>query len=102
MRPIADYVGELPGAHAHPIQIRGIEDLTMQAMRRHPSLALDPSLTSQTSFFMRLQAENPLELAAGLNRLADDIGSGRLPDSYARDMAHGDAYLVVWTKGDAA
>ena len=101
MRPIADYVGQLPGAQAHPIQIRGIEDLTMQAMRRHPSLALDPSLTSQTSFFMRLQAENPQELAAGLSRLADDIGSGRLPDSYDRDMADGDAYLVVLTKGEA-
>lgn len=98
MRPISDYVSELPGAMALPLQIRGTEDLTMQAMRRHPSLALNPELTAQTSFFTRLQAENPQELTAGLRRLAEDVESGHLPDSYDRDMDDGDAYLVTWQK----
>jgi len=98
MRPIAEYVNELPGATPHPIQIRGTDDLTMQVMRRHPSLALDPELTGQTSFFTRLQSENPQELATGLVRLAEDINFGRLPDSHDRDLVDGDAYLVVWQK----
>ena len=102
MRPVSDYLSELPGSMALPLQIRGTEDLTMQAMRRHPSLALDPGLTAQTSFFARLQAENPQELAAGLRRLAEDVDSGRLPDSYNRDMDDGDAYLVTWQRPENA
>lgn len=98
MRPISEYVCELPGAVATPLQIRGTKDLTMQAMRRHPTLALDPELTAQTSFFTRMHAENPHELVAGLKRLAADIESGHLPDTHDRDMAHGDAYFVTWQK----
>jgi len=102
MRPISEYVSELPGAVALPLQIRGTEDLTMQAMRRHPSLALDPELTAQTSFFTRLQADNPQELAEGMRQLAEDIDSGRLPESYNRDTDGGDAYLVTWQKPERA
>jgi ubiquinone/menaquinone biosynthesis C-methylase UbiE len=102
MRPISEYMRELPGAVAMPLQIRGTEDLTMQAMRRHPALALDPELTAQTSFFTRLHSENPQELAAGLERLAEDIESGRLPDAYDQDITDGDAYLVTWQKPEHA
>ena len=102
MRPIAEYVRELPGSVAHPLQIRGTEDLTMQVMRRHPALALHPELIGQTSFFTRLQSENPEELSTGLGRLAEDIDFDRLPDSYDRDLADGDAYLVTWLKPEAA
>lgn len=98
MRPISDYLGALPGAKALPLQIRGIDDLTMHVMRRHPYLALDPDLHSQTSFFARLQKEAPEELETGLQRLADDIESGLLPSSYDRDLADGDAYFVTWRK----
>lgn len=98
MRPISDYLSALPGASALPLQIRGIDDLTMHVMRRHPSLALDPELNSQTSFFARLREEAPEELGSGLQRLAHDIESGLLPESYDRDLADGDAYLVTWQK----
>lgn len=98
MRPISDYLGALPGAAAQPLQIRGIDDLTMHVMRRHPSLALDPELISQTSFFARLHKEAPEELESGLRRLADDIKFGLLPASYDRDLADGDAYFVTWQK----
>lgn len=98
MRPIAEYVAALPGASASPMQIRGTDDLTMQIMRRHPQLALDPTLTAQTSYFARLSKENPDELALGMQRLARDISAGRLPVGYDRDLPDGDAYRVIWAK----
>ena len=97
-RPIAEYAAELPGADVQPLQIRGTGDLTMHVMRRHPSLALDPGLSAQTSFFARMLREHPAELQAGLARLASDISSGSLPAGYDRDLPDGDAYLVTWRK----
>lgn len=102
MQPVAAYLGELPGARATPLQIRSTQDLTMQVMRRHPALALDPRLTAQTSYFARLRDENPDELAAGLDRLAADLAAGRLPEGFDRDLPDGDAYLVTWISDEAA
>jgi ubiquinone/menaquinone biosynthesis C-methylase UbiE len=98
MRPIANYLDELEGAEAMALQIRKTDDLTMQVMRRHPELALNPNLISQTSFFTRLSEENPSELTEGLARLATDIASGRLPTGFDSDLPDGDAYLVTWRK----
>lgn len=98
MRPISEYLSALPGASVLPLQIRGVDDLTMHAMRRHPPLALDPELNSQTSFFARLREEAPEELELGLRRLAHDIESNLLPALYDRDLVDGDAYFVTWQK----
>ena len=98
MKPIATYLDELPGASAIALQIRGTDDLTMQAMRRHPELALEPELTAQTSFFARLREENPAEFESGIQRLAADLAGGQLPADFDRDLADGDAYLVTWRK----
>ncbi len=63
--PLAAYQEALPGSTPLALHIRRTDDLTMQAMRRHPHLALDESLAAQTSYFARLAAEDPAGLALG-------------------------------------
>jgi ubiquinone/menaquinone biosynthesis C-methylase UbiE len=98
LRPLSDYLSELLGAEALPLQIRRTDDLTMQVMRRHPALALDPALCMQTSFFARLHREDPDGMARGLASLAADIDAGDLPAGYDADLGCGDATLLTWRK----
>lgn len=96
--PLAEYQDALPGARAIPLNIRGTDDLTMQIMRRHPRLALDATLARQTSYFARLEAEDPEGLAKGRAQLARDLSEGTLPENHADDLPQGDAALLAWQK----
>jgi ubiquinone/menaquinone biosynthesis C-methylase UbiE len=95
---LAEYQSELPGSRALPLHIRGTDDLTMQIMRRHPRLALDETLARQTSYFARLEAEDPQGLAQGRARLARDLAANTLPTNHSDDLPQGDATLLVWRK----
>lgn len=98
---LADYQAELPDSRAIPLQIRATDDLTMQIMRRHPHLALDAELARQTSYFARLEIEDPDGLAQGRARLAHDVAAGALPENHADDLPQGDATLLIWSKPEA-
>lgn len=95
---LAEYQDALPGSRALPLHIRATDDLTMQIMRRHPRLALDEALARQTSYFARLEAEDPVGLAQGRARLARDLAAGTLPVNHSGDLPQGDATLLVWRK----
>jgi ubiquinone/menaquinone biosynthesis C-methylase UbiE len=95
---LADYQNALPGSRALPLHIRGTDDLTMQIMRRHPRIALDETLARQTSYFARLEAEDPEGLAQGRARLARDLAANSLPADYTEDLPQGDATLLIWRK----
>jgi demethylmenaquinone methyltransferase/2-methoxy-6-polyprenyl-1,4-benzoquinol methylase len=95
---LAEYQNALPGSRALPLQIRGTDDLTMQIMRRHPQLALDENLARQTSYFARLEAEDPEGLAQGRAQLARDLAAKTLPADHTDDLPQGDATLLVWRK----
>jgi demethylmenaquinone methyltransferase/2-methoxy-6-polyprenyl-1,4-benzoquinol methylase len=96
--PLAEYQNALPGSRALRLHIRGTDDLTMQIMRRHPQLALDENLARQTSYFARLEAEDPQGLAQGRSRLARDLAANSLPADYTDDLPQGDATLLIWRK----
>jgi len=98
--PLADYQDALPGSRALSLHIRGTDDLTMQIMRRHPRLALDERLARQTSYFARLEAEDPEGLAKGRTQLARDLAEGALPENHADDLPQGDATLLVWRRAE--
>jgi ubiquinone/menaquinone biosynthesis C-methylase UbiE len=100
--PLGEYQNALPGSRAFPLHIRGTDDLTMQVMRRHPQLALDQNLARQTSYFARLEAEDPEGLAEGRAQLARDLAANTLPANHADDLPQGDATLLVWRKPMAA
>jgi ubiquinone/menaquinone biosynthesis C-methylase UbiE len=95
---LSEYQNALPGSRALPLHIRGTDDLTMQIMRRHPRLALDETLARQTSYFARLEAEDPQGLAQGRARLARDLAASTLPTNHSDDLPQGDATLLVWRK----
>jgi ubiquinone/menaquinone biosynthesis C-methylase UbiE len=96
--PLAEYQNALPGSRALALHIRGTDDLTMQVMRRHPQLALDENLARQTSYFARLEAEDPEGLAQGRARLARALAASSLPADYTDDLPQGDATLLIWRK----
>ena len=95
---LVEYQDALPGSRALPLHIRGTDDLTMQIMRRHPRLALDEALARQTSYFARLEVEDPEGLAEGRAQLARDLAANTLPANHADDLPQGDATLLVWRK----
>ena len=78
-------------------------DGSMAALCRHPSTLLDPSARAQTSYFERAEADFPDELAAGLQRLEDDLAAGRRPDEEVAGVRDriGDAALITWTSHGA-
>ncbi len=99
---LAEFQAALPGSRATPLQIRDVDDLTMQIMRRHPHLALDEALARQTSYFARLEAEDPEGLARGREQLARDVAEGAIPEERLEDLPQGDATLLVWRRPEQA
>jgi demethylmenaquinone methyltransferase/2-methoxy-6-polyprenyl-1,4-benzoquinol methylase len=95
---LSTILAELPGAEVAPVFLEDLEDMSMAALQRHPELILDPDLRRQTSYFERLAARNPDELAAGLERLRQDLDAGVDPrERVAAARAEiGDATLLCW------
>jgi demethylmenaquinone methyltransferase/2-methoxy-6-polyprenyl-1,4-benzoquinol methylase len=82
----------LPGARRTEVVLRDLEDASLAALAAHPELVLEPRWHRQTSYFERLERDEPDELAAGLIRLRADVQGGRAPRS------PGVATLLAWTK----
>jgi len=86
-----DLLNELPGARRIELVFRDLEDASLAALSAFPEKILDPAWRSQTSYFERLGRDHPDELAAGLERLREDIAAGRPP------QGHGRATVLAWT-----
>jgi SAM-dependent methyltransferase len=82
----------LPGAQWHLFALGDLADASLAALAAHPEKLLDECWRAQTSYFERLGRENPDELSAGLQRLAELLGGGDLP------RRPGLASLLAWTK----
>ena len=82
----------LPGAHWHQFALRDLADASLAALAAHPEKLLEERWRAQTSYFERLQRENPDELNAGLQRLAELLAAGEAP------TRPGLASLLAWTK----
>lgn len=97
-QPIAEVLDALPGARAVPFWFSDLVDGSMAAMCRYPSTVLDGDLRGQTSFFERLERDNPDGLDAGLHAIARDLEDGRRPHEEVGRLRDeiGDGTLVFW------
>jgi hypothetical protein len=75
-----------------PVRPGRLADASLAALAADPEKLLDERWRAQTSYFERLQRENPDELSAGLQRLAELLGAGDAPRRL------GLASLLAWTK----
>lgn len=96
---LTDLLAQLPGAHAGPFLYEDLTDGTMAALCRHPPLLLDPARRSQTSFFGRLERDDPAELREGISKLERDLARGRRPDLEVAQLRAriGDGSVIAWT-----
>lgn len=105
-QPIDEVRAELPQARLLQIRYTDSVDGSLAAMCRDPESILDEARRANTSFFQRLQRDNPGELAIGLADLWRDIAGGRRPheepDVERRRRLWGDALVVCWTKPGGA
>jgi len=97
---LADVVAALPGATVRPFEFGDLDDASLAAMCRFPERLLDPAHRARTSFFERLAADDPAELARGLDRLAHDLARGRRPDEEMAPLRArwGDGAVVAWRR----
>lgn len=95
-----EILASLPGARVENFEFTDLEDASMAALCRYPQLLLDPAWRLQTSFFERIEAGDPEELAAGLARLEHDLRSGRRPDEEVASLRaqQGDGTIIAWQK----
>jgi SAM-dependent methyltransferase len=89
---MADMLTQLPGAQHHPVLFEDLEDASLAALASHPEKVLDKKWRTQTSYFERLQRDNPSELHAGLESLRTKLAAGWTP------TAPGRASVLSWTK----
>lgn len=90
--PLAEFADLLPGMKRVEITYDDLEDASMAALSARPELILEERWRRQTSFFERLERDHPEDLQAGLNRLEDDIATGRPPTNA------GSASMISWKK----
>ncbi len=90
--PLAELLGELPGATVLDVEYLDIQDGSMAAMMSHPELVLDAHRRSQTSYFERMARDHPDELQQGLDRLARELSKGEGPNRSGR------ATMIAWGK----
>lgn len=90
----------LPGLGLTPYRYEDLEDGSLAAMCREPALLLDPDRRSQTSFFERLERDDPDELASGLERLERDLAAARDPTQAAAAARErwGDGVVGRWVR----
>lgn len=91
--PVSEFQHQLPGAEISRLRLTDLSDASMAALAGHPRLLLEERWRRQTSYFERLERDHSDELSAGLQRLADDLDKGRVPDRES-----GSATLIGWQK----
>lgn len=74
----------VPGARTIPVVWRDLEDGSLAALGAHPEKLLDPTWHRQTSYFERLQRDQPEELREGLRKLEADVEAGTAPRTPGR------------------
>jgi SAM-dependent methyltransferase len=82
----------LPGARRLPVVFRDLDDASLAALASHPDRVLDDRWRRQTSYFERLERDDPDELRAGLERLAGELAAGRPP------RGQGEASMLAWAR----
>ena len=82
----------LPGAERLPVLYEDMCDGSMAALLGCPELVLERDWRMKTSFFERLEREDPSGLEEGLARLAVDLEGGRAP------RRPGGASVIAWRK----
>jgi ubiquinone/menaquinone biosynthesis C-methylase UbiE len=92
--PVSELRALLPGAGQHEIVLEDLTDGSLAALAGHPEKVLERQWRAQTSYFERLQRDNPAELDAGLCRLASDVTAGRATRRPGR------ASILAWSKED--
>jgi SAM-dependent methyltransferase len=90
--PLADMLAQLPGALHHPVLFDDLQDASLAALASHPEKILEEQWRAQTSYFERLQRDDPGELHAGLESLRTKLDAGWAP------AAPGRASVLSWTK----
>lgn len=95
-----ELVAARPGLSLTPYRYDDLGDGSLAALCRRPALLLDPGRRSQTSFFERLEREDPEELASGLERLQRDLEAGADPAASVFDArrAWGDGVIGRWMR----
>jgi ubiquinone/menaquinone biosynthesis C-methylase UbiE len=89
---LADILAQLPDAQHHPILFEDLEDASLAALASHPEKILDEQWRAQTSYFERLQRDDPGELHIGLESLRTKLAAGWTPATPGR------ASVLSWTK----
>jgi ubiquinone/menaquinone biosynthesis C-methylase UbiE len=87
-----ELVAHLPGARRLPVVFADLQDASLAALAGWPELVLEDGWRRQTSFFERLERDEPEEMAEGLRRLAADLEAGRGP------RGQGVASVLAWVK----
>jgi ubiquinone/menaquinone biosynthesis C-methylase UbiE len=97
---LEEILSELPGATVTRFEFTDLVDASMSALCRYPHLLLDPEWRMQTSFFERLERDDPAHLEEGLERLRRDLAKGVRPDEDVADLRaqHGDGTIVGWVR----
>lgn len=90
--PLRTIMDLLPGATRGEIVFTDLEDASLAALAARPELILEERWRRQTSYFERLEREDPGGLADGLRRLAADVAAGRAPTRAGR------ASVLAWSK----
>jgi ubiquinone/menaquinone biosynthesis C-methylase UbiE len=89
---MADMLAQLPGARHHRVLFEDLKDASLAALASHPEKVLEERWRTQTSYFERLQRDNPGELSTGLERLRRRLAAGWAPGCPGR------ASVLSWTK----
>jgi SAM-dependent methyltransferase len=90
--PVSELLALLPGARRREIVLDDLADGSLAALAGHPEKVLERRWRAQTSYFERLQRDNPAELDAGLRQLASDVTAGRATRRPGR------ASVLAWRK----
>jgi SAM-dependent methyltransferase len=95
---LAALTAHLPGTTAVPIWFADLADASIGALCAFPEAMLDERLRRQTSFFGRLEHDNPAELSTGLDRLREMLSQGEDPRTGRQEARArlGDATILLW------
>jgi molybdopterin-guanine dinucleotide biosynthesis protein A/ubiquinone/menaquinone biosynthesis C-methylase UbiE len=95
-QPVAELLTMLPGAQRREIVLDDLKDASLAALAAHPEKVLEHQWRAQTSYFERLQRDNPAELDAGLKQLEADVAAGDATRGAGR------ASILAWTRAASA